>query len=234
MKKHTTRQYELFMRLRGFAAEHQGLFPAGSVGADALSELEAVVTEVTGQEVARVGATGEAVNSRAEARAALERTLNKVRQTASLLAAENPLAGDSFQGRIPRLNDRALLQAARTYAADAAPLSAGFIQHGMPATFMVDLQSEIEAFANALDRRQQGRATIGEAHNRIRAAIGRGQLAARRLDAYLANTLEHDDPLLAAWKGIRRIGPSARSRKLESTAEAAPEPSNVMREGEAA
>lgn len=224
MKKYTTRQYETFMRLRGYAAEHVALFPAGSLGAQALGDMEAVITEITGQEVARRGAKGAGSHTRAESRAALTRVLNRVRQTAQLLAVEAPLVGDSFVAsrRLLELNDRALLQTARTFAVDAAPLADGFIRHGMPPTFMADLQAEIDTFASALDRRQQGRATTGEAHSRIRAAITRGQLAARRLDAYLANTLEHDDPLLAAWKGIRRIGPAARGRKSEAGTAATP------------
>ena len=220
MKRYTTRQYETFMRLRGYAAEHATMFPAGSLGAQALRELEAVVTEITSQEVARRGAKGEGRHTRVEARAALVRTLNRMRQTAQLLAVEEPRAGDSFlpSRRLPVLNDRALLQTARSFAVDAAPLAAGFIRHGMPETFAADLQAEIDELASALDRRQQRRVTTGEAHSRIRAAIDRGQLAARRLDAYLANTLEHDDPLLAAWKGIRRVGPAARSQKPEAVA----------------
>lgn len=210
MVKKTTRQYEMLMRVQEFGTTHQPLFAAGSLGAQSLTELSEIVAEITNQEVARRGAVGEGRFTRVQGRKSLARTLNKIRQTSRLLAVEHPLTGESFPRWKGMRSDRALLQTARSYAADAAPLADRFIAHGMPATFMADLQAEIDAFASALDRREQGRATTGEAHSRIRAAIRRGQLAARRLDAYLANTLEHDDPLLAAWKGIRRVGPESR------------------------
>lgn len=213
MTKQKTRQYEMLMRVQDFGSTHQPLFPAGSLGAQALTELAESVAEITRQAVARQGAVGEGRHTRRESRTALTRTIHKIRRTSRLLAVDDPLAGDSFPRWDSHKSDRALLETARSYATDAAPLAERFIGHGMPATFLTDLQAEIDAFARALDRRQQGRMTSGEAHSRIRAAIGRGQWAARRLDAYLANTLEHDDPVLVAWTGIRRIGPDARSRR---------------------
>lgn len=216
MVKKTTRQYEMLMRVQEFGTNHQPLFAVGSLGAQSLTELSEIVAEITNQEVARRGAVGEGRFTRVQGRKSLARTLNKIRQTSVLLAVEHPPTGESFPRWDGIRSDRALLQTARSYATDAAPLADRFIAHGMPATFMADLQAEIDAFASALDRREQGRATTGEAHSRIRAAITRGQLAARRLDAYLANTLEHDDPLLAAWKGIRRVGPESRGRKSDT------------------
>lgn len=69
----------------------------------------------------------------------------------------------------------------------------------------------------------------------------------KQLDAFLANTLEHDDPRLEAWKQDRRIGPSARSRKADPasgadagtsvgtpTTEKAPTPSGVTNKDEQA
>ena len=220
MVKKVTRQYEMLMRGDQFGAKHPELFPPGSLGASSLADLGGIVKEVTFHEVGRRGAEGEGVNERFESRKALIRTLKKVRQTSQLLAIADPPVGDSFPKGNRRLADRALLQMARSYARDAAPLADRFIGHGMPATFMADLQAEIDAFAGALDRKQQGRSSAGEAKSQIRSAIGRGLLAVKQLDAFLANTLEHDDPRLEAWKRDRRIGPSARSRKADPGASA--------------
>ena len=177
MDSHKTRQYEMLMRLGQFGAAHADLFPPGSLGARALIDLVARITEVTDQEVARRGAVGEGRFTRAAARTALTRTIRKIRQTAALLAIDEPAIGDSFPRWDLHKSDLTLLQTARSYAVDAAPLAGHLVEHGMPATVMRDLQAEIDAFADAIDRRQRGRSTTGEAHSRIRSAqIGRAHV----------------------------------------------------------
>lgn len=66
MTKQKRRQYEMLMRVQDFGSTHQPLFPEGSLGAQALTELAESVAETTHQAVARQGAVGEGRHTRRE------------------------------------------------------------------------------------------------------------------------------------------------------------------------
>ena len=54
--------------------------------------------------------------------------------------------------RQPRGGDQYLLNAARAFARDAAPLASRFVEHYMPQDFLVDLEKDIAAFEDAMNR----------------------------------------------------------------------------------
>ena len=89
------------------------------------------------------------------------------------MALDTPGVDDKF--RLPRGNgDQTILNAARAFARDAAPLSPEFVKHDMPDDFLADLQSDIDAFEEAIRDHETGKDTHVAARAGIETAIDAG------------------------------------------------------------
>jgi hypothetical protein len=216
------RRYNMLVRVREFGTAHPDLFPADSLGARTLAELgdivdrlgASVMSESSGRSAARQGTV-----SKTSARQALRVALETIARTARGIAVDTPGVAGGFlvpDGK----NDHELAIAARRFAEDAAPLSASFIAHGLPASFVADLQATLALF----ERATSGRATAREAHVGARAGINAGIDAAfailPRLDAIVENRVAGEPSLLATWRSARHV--EARSGRTEAAAPEAP------------
>ena len=206
------RKLGVLKRLVLFGRNQAARYPVGSLGATLFALIDRLVGEVEDQETVRSMATGEGLHSRNETRRRLESQLTRVRKTARVMKVENLSAGDGF-ARPRGQSDVTLLLAARGVVKDATPLAERFIAHGMPETFVADLQASVDAFAAAIALRDTGRTSRHEANARIKAALAQGFAAARQLDAIVLNGLSDGDPLLVAWQKDRVVGPAPRRQK---------------------
>src|SRR5205085_5394180 len=122
--------------------------------------------------------------------------------------------------RLPRSNgDQALLNAARTFHADAEPLKAQFIEHDTPADFLDTLDGLISEFEQLLVAGHQSATAHIAASAAIDTQIERGMTAARRLDAIVRNKFRDDPAVLAAWESARhieRVGRKAPKKPADS------------------
>src|SRR5262249_31514495 len=101
----------------------------------------------------------------------------------------------------------------------AAPLKAEFIAHGLPRTFLADLQAALDAFERATQNRLAARETRAAAQAGIGTAMDSALAALTRLDAIVRNLLRDEPMLLATWTSPRH---AARVRTGGDATPAAP------------
>jgi len=216
------RRFNMLVRVREFGIAHPDLFPAESLGAHTLAELGAIVdrlrVSVTSESSGRIAARQGTV-SKAAARQTLHAALEAIARTARGVAVDTPGLVGGFlvpDGK----NDHELAVAASRFASDAAPLAASFIAHGLPPSFVTDLQAALASFEQATS----GRVTAKEVHVGARAgimaAINEAFAILPRLDAIVENRAAGDAALLAAWRSARHV----EVRSVRTRAAAAGEP----------
>ena len=202
-----TRRYEMLVRVRDFGVAHESLFPPPTLGGQSFAAVGAAVSALSDHAATQVSGRGsarEGTASKAVAREALRDRLEAIIRTARAMALDTPGVDDKF--RLPRGNgDQTILNAARAFARDAAPLSAEFTKHDMPDGFLADLHSDIDAFEEAMRDHETGKDTHVAARAGIETAIDAGLDAVRRLDAIVPNRLRSDSTRLATWERARRV-----------------------------
>ena len=218
-----TRRLEMFRRVYDLKTVYAAQFPEGSFGAGRFVILDGTIkgldehalNQSTGQSSVREGTT-----SKAAIRDELTRLVEAFSRTARVIAYTSPGLEDKF--RFTRgLNDSALLQLARTFAANALPLKDEFIRRGMAPTFVEDLNEEADAFAEAINRKAQGKSAHVAASAGIDGLIEEGMRTVRELDALFRNTFADDPSALAVWESASHV--ERRSPRQPKT-KPAPEP----------
>jgi hypothetical protein len=205
MKTHDIHRYRMLVRVREFGVAHRDLFPAGGPAGQLLAAFSKAVdqlsTYITEQDAGR-GASREGAMSKAGARDALNGALDAIARTARAL--DTPGLGGKF--RLPSVrNDHELATAARRFQEGAAALKAQFVSHGLPKSFLTDLQAALDAFERATQDRLAAIETSAAAAAGIGTAMDLALAALTRLDAIVANTLRGEPTMLAAWTTARRV-----------------------------
>ena len=227
MNSFDMRRYDMLVRVREFGNSHADLFPPTSVAGQAFAEISSAIeglkTHAAGHLSGR-GSAREGTTSKTVAREALREDIDAIIRTARALALDTPGMAGKF--RPPRGNgDLALLNTARAFARDAAPLKSQFIAFSMPEDFLEDLERDTTEFENASRSRDAGK----DAHIAARAALDaemeKALNALRRLEAAVTNRLNGEPAVLAVWNRARRIAPQPRARSSsEATTQADPAP----------
>jgi hypothetical protein len=217
MNDSENRRREMFARVQDFFAAHVNDFAANSLGKELSTTLATIVTELNGHasaEASGVGSARQGTSTRAQARGALRDDLEAINRTARAMAGEVSGIDDKFRIPAPG-NDQRLLTAARAFATDAAPLSAQFIAHELPADFLADLNADIAALEAAISDQSSGVGDHVAASAAIDSAIDRGVEVVRKLDAIVRNKYANNPSVLAEWtsashteRGPRRSAPT--------------------------
>ena len=218
MKTPDIHRYRMLVRIREFGTAHRDLFPAAGPAAQlfaavskAVDQLSTFVdTQAAGQDASRGGAM-----SKAAGREALKEALDAIARTARVFDTAG--LGGKFYLPSAR-NDHELATAARRFVDDAGPLKAQFVAHGLPKSFLADLEATREAFERAAQDRLAARETTAGAAAGIGTAMDEGLTALSRLDAIVANTLRDEPTLLAVWTAARRLP------RVRTTGDRAPAP----------
>ena len=197
----------MLARVKEFGAAHAELFPADSLGASTFAELGALInrvnayvaTESSGRTEARKGAL-----AKASARSALRLWVDRIVRTARGLAVDAANAADAFRAPVSQ-SDHELLTTAQRFVTDAAPLSAAFVAHGLPGTFIADLQAALDAFARAANARGSAKEAHIGARAGIRATMDSAFTLLQRLDAIVENRIGDDPDLGAGWRAARHV-----------------------------
>ena len=202
MKDSERRKYEMFARVREFGAARAGEFAAGSLGSELFAGIGGVVEELNthgGRQTSSASAAVQGTTGREGARTALREDLEAISRTARAMAFDTPGLEDRF--RLPRSNrnDQTYLNTARAFLADAEPLKAEFIRHELPADFLEDLRSDIEDFEQAIAGQNLSAEARTASVSAIEAAVERGAVIVRQLDAVVRNKYRDDSATLAAW-----------------------------------
>jgi hypothetical protein len=200
-------RYEMLLRVRDFGAAHASSFPADSLGGQTFAAIEEAVADLAGHTTTRVSAGGaarHALRAKAVAQASLRGQLRAVRDTARALALDAPGLRSRFV--VPRSNGaQALIAAGRASVQHAQPLGAAFVAHGLPATFLDDLDKAIGVFEAAIGDYRAAMAVEVAARTGFEATRRAAVTAAQRLDAIAQNRLRGDPAACALWQRARRV-----------------------------
>lgn len=207
MKDTERRGYEMLVRVDEYGNSRAGDFPAQSAGGQLFTGLRteiATIEEKAAEQSSGINVKREGTTTRAMARVNLRQQLDAISRTAASLAHTTPGLESRF--RLPRgNNDQSLISAARAFAQDAAPISASFVNFGLPQNFLAELNTAITEFEEAIDRQNTGRDSHIAATTAIDEAMERGINIVRQLDAIVRNKYADDVPELVAWQSASHI-----------------------------
>lgn len=205
MDRAETFTLEMFIRVHGFGLAHAASFPATSRGGGLFQSLGTLINtlqEHAATQYSSTHASKEGTTRKAVALSELQDDLEAISRTARALSLTMPGLNEKF--RLPRNQGaQSWLAAGRAFAEDAAPIKANFIQLGMPATFLEDLDASIAAVDETINRKGQASGEGVAASAAIDKAIDDGMRIARELDAIVRNIFSNDPVTLAEWTSAR-------------------------------
>ena len=214
----TTKRYEMLKRVRDFGAAQTAAFSNGSFGKELFSTVAQAVTKLDGHSTSQTSGKGTAQSitaTKSAVREDLREMIAAINRTARVLAFETPGLENKF--RLPRgTNDQGLLNAARAFAADAAPLKADFLKHEMPADFIERLNQLITDFEQASMQKANAVGSHVAAKIAIDETIARGLQAVRQLDVIIRNKFNGDPAMLANWTRASHVAYRNRNNAGES------------------
>jgi hypothetical protein len=216
------RQYEMLVRVHDFGDRNGHLFPTSSLAREKFAAVAAAIRGLDAQDLAHMAASASALVVRKRiAREALLARLQAIARTVRVLAKDAPGLNHQFE-LSPEASDQWLLTTGRKFARDVAPLSSQFLAHGMPATFVADLNALVDSFERGVRDRGLGREARHAARASARAALSSGVAAVRSLNAIVTNHLPDDAVTRTVWERERRIVYPARARRTDATPERTP------------
>jgi hypothetical protein len=217
------RQYDMLVRVRDFGDGYGHLFPPSSVARQNFATVAAAVKELDAQELSHMAASVSArADRKIKAREALLARLQAISQTARVLAGEAPELDQELRVPSP-ITDQMVLTAGRKFARDAGRFSSLFLAHGMPETFVADLEALVESFERALRDRGLGREARRAARASTNQALSAGLAAVRSLDAIVTNHLRDDAVTSTVWERDRRVVYPPRPKGANAAPDPAPE-----------
>jgi hypothetical protein len=224
MNANERRQYEMLLRVRDFGDSFGERFPPATVARENFAAVAAAIKELDAQEVAHMSASLSARAQRKDtARQGLQARLQAISQTARVLRQDRSGLVEQFE--VPSAAaDQMLLTAGRKFARDADAFSSQFIAHGMPVTFLTDLNALVDRFESALRDRGLGNEARRAARLSTQALLASGMAAVRSLDAIVNNHLADDAVTKAVWARERRIVYPRRTDATPAPLPAAPAP----------
>jgi hypothetical protein len=134
--------------------------------------------------------------------------------------------GLADQLRMPRTTYAALQTRARSFIEVATPISAAFVERGLPATFLTALAAKIVEFEAATLRRNGALSTQISGTAAMVATAKNAIADVRELDTILSAKYASDPGLYAAWKSARHVRRASRSTATPS-APVAPPPASA-------
>ncbi len=143
--------------------------------------------------------------------AELREDLRAINRTARALAVDDSAIGEMFR-MLSGNNEQNLLAAARTFLTNAAPLKNKFIEYGLPADFLEDLQSDVAAFEQAASGKSTATGEKVSATASIGNAVQNGLEGLRRLQAIVPNKYRDNPAKLAAWSSASHVERAARKK----------------------
>jgi hypothetical protein len=193
--------------VREFAIAHSADFPAASRGAVVIAALQTAITETEKQAAAQDAANLDRQEATEEKQAAINTLLTLMRAVNSTARSMDSLfPGMADQFKMVRSNgDQATLNRARAYITEATPIQARFTDRGLPATFLADLQTAIDAVEEADNRQSAALAAQTAATAGVTAALKELRAAMREFGSIARNTYRNDPATLAAFKSASRV-----------------------------
>ena len=213
----------MLVRLGRFGTDHATSFPRETVAARAFAEVQAAVDALDQHALAQASARArDKIDQKDLARSVLRDALRAIGRTARALPTDDARALAS-KFRVPKSSgDHALLTAARAMARAAEDITPAFVDHGLPPSFVAELDGHILALEQASSEYDAVKNAGVAATAGVDAVLARAITSVHRLDVIVANVFRDDAPALAVWRTARRVGQGRRPAGPESTAEVTP------------
>jgi hypothetical protein len=211
MKSQQTRGLQAFRRIEAWFAEHPQVIAASGSSAAALSNqvdaLKQVVASMTARAAEQASQTGQATlaakdeaTQRHELRSLHLKTIVRV---AGALRGKVPGMG-VFKLPNRSLSSDTLFHAAEALRTTAAVYRDVFVEHGLPADFLDQLDAATTALGASVDARGVARARVSGASSGLETDLALGRQIVAMIDASLAHALKSDLPMLASWHQAKR------------------------------
>jgi len=211
MKSRQTRGLQAFRRIEAWFAEHpQALVAAGSSAAalanqvDALKQLIARMTALATQQAFQTGQATLAAKDEAQQRHDVRLLhVKAIVQIAEGLRGKVPGMG-VFKLPSRSLSSDALFHAAEAIRTTAAVYKDVFVEHGLPADFLDQLDAATTALGQSVDARGVARSRVTGASSGLASDLALGRQIVRMIDASLIHALKADPATLASWRQAKR------------------------------
>ena len=201
MKASQQRKMDKFEREDVFMTDNAADFPPATPGGKAFSDLADVISEIrnlAAEQISGTDGSRQQVSVKDEDMDDLLFQIRQINRAANAFEVEIP--GSEKQFRLPRSrSEQNILATARAFYKDATPIAATFIDYGLAATFLADLQATIDAVETRAALADSAEGQQSAATGGLVDATMRGMNISRRLDAIVRIKYAANPSKLAAW-----------------------------------
>jgi len=224
MTRETGRRQDAHVRSHDVLVGQRTIFDASQGGRDAFAQFEGSIADVDRLSKERsecLEARLKALDTVQDTRVRLYGTLKHVVKISPFVKLD---VGNAKVMRLPRnIVDHTLINDARAIRDAVTPNADAFKAAGLPATVLLDLNTQIDAFAAARTAAQSERKKSGAITKAIVIALRSGDQALEALGTIL-NATPGADPKAIEWlRTARKVGPSRVKTDAKAPA-AAPTP----------
>jgi hypothetical protein len=219
------RRYDRARRAQTFGRENAADFTAGSQALTHFTALDAAIQTVDDAKAGQAAGTGNA--SKIALLDALTIDLRNVRRTAMAIAQDEPGFADAFPAA--EHNDTSVITTADAYLAQfeikptdspavqaaKTALTARFVAHELPATFVADLRTDRDAVGTASGTVEGKRQDIVEDTGAIEVGLRAAAKAIRYLNAIIHNKYNRNPEKLRAWKSATHLERAPERKKKD-------------------
>ena len=212
MKVQQGRALQAFRRVQAWFAEHPEVLANSGSSKDALAKqldalkqvvdsMTAGATEQTTQKAQATLAAKDEKSLRADVRSL---HLKSIVTVAEALRGKVPGVG-VFKLPSPGLRSENLVHAAQALRTTAGVYKDVFVEHGLPADFLDQLDAATAALKDSVDARGLARSRIAGASTTLASERSLGRQIVAMIDASLAHVLKSDSATLASWRQVKRV-----------------------------
>jgi len=211
------RRADTLTQILAFVTAHLEIFGASPLGTRTVAALQRLVAQLTTLFTAQSAAHAtllEQSADRATLRDALVQTGTAIRVANHLLVQDGKSAADAFPP-FRSGKDKLLVADAQAAYDKAVAMKTDFEGHGLAASVIDGLPSQIAAVNKAIEKQRGARDTHKAGTRTVRDALRAAPAIVKTLDSII-RTMPNVDPLvMQEWKATKRVGP----KRVASTPE---------------
>lgn len=214
MNDRIRRLYEMFARVLNFMTANADDFQAIPFVAANVSELQTAVTEISNlaaEKAQNTAAAKDATISRGDRRDNLRDVMQDIADVWRSAIKEDTSAANKFRMPLGN-NDQNLIAAAKSFAAEAGANQQLFLDRGMSADFVADLQTKITAFEEMVNESESARRERVGTNAAFDAPIKQAGNAVGNIEPVVNRTYRNDPQKMAEWMVASHIDRAPKSK----------------------
>lgn len=201
MEASQRRKTDKFQREDNFMKDNAADFPADSAGGKTAKEAAALtgtIENLAAQQISGADDSRQHTSVKEDLMDELNETIRNLNRAANAFGDE--VAGAEMKFRLPRnRSGQNLLATAKSFAADAEPLKAKFVEYGLDADFLDDLRALIAEVETRNAQADSAGDLRAEATGGLFDAIQKRSAISRKLDSIVKIKYRSNPAKLAAW-----------------------------------